>query len=314
MLRQILQTRPFVMLDGGLATELERRGFDLSDELWSARLLLEAPEAVARVHYDYFLSGAEVAITATYQASVEGFARKGLPPLAIERLFHLAVRLAADARAAARPRLPKGRQGALLVAGSVGPYGACLADGSEYRGGYGLSCQALMAFHRPRVEYLLRAGVDCLAFETIPDRVEVEALCALLDEWPQAKAWMSFSTRDAAHLADGSPIEEVAALAAAHPGVVAIGFNCLPPDRVAPLLERLRPVTDLPLVAYPNSGEQWDAHARQWCCPPTPVDLAAQARQWYARGARLIGGCCRTRPADIAAMRRALETLVGQKR
>lgn len=312
MLWQMLQRRPFVMLDGGLATELEHRGFDLSDELWSARLLLDAPEAIARVHYDYFLSGADLAITATYQASVEGFARKGLSGPAVERLFHLAVHLAADARAAARCRLPKGRQ-ELLVVGSVGPYGACLADGSEYRGGYGLDRRALMRFHRPRMEYLLRAGVDCLALETIPDRVEMEALCALLDEWPQARAWVSFSTRDAAHLADGSPIEEVAALAAAHPGVVAVGVNCLPPRRATPLLERLRRVSDLPLVAYPNSGEQWDASARQWCRPTMPADLAAEARQWHARGARLIGGCCRTRPADIAAMRRALETLVGHE-
>ncbi len=310
MLRRTLAKRSFLVLDGGLATELEWRGFDLSDELWSARVLVDRAEAIARVHYDYFCAGADVAITATYQATPQGFARRGIHPWAVERLFHQAVRLADDARQACRRHLPKGEEKTLLVAAGIGPYGAFLADGSEYRGRYGLSQQQLMDFHRPRLELLVQAGPDCLAFETIPDRVEVEALLALLDEYPGQEAWLSFSTRDEARLADGTPIEVVTELIATHPSVVAVGVNCLPPQRVLPLLQRMRRVTDLPLVVYPNSGEEWDATRRCWCRPASEIDFGELAAAWYAAGARLIGGCCRTRPADVARMRRALEALV----
>jgi len=310
MLRALLRTRPFLVLDGGLATELEWRGHDLRDELWSARVLVEQPEAIAQVHFDYYCAGADVAITATYQATPQGFARKGIHPWAVERLFHLAVRLADDARQACRRHLPKGEKRDLVVAASIGPYGAYLADGSEYRGGYGLSKQQLMDFHRPRMELLCRARPDCLALETIPDATEVAALLALLDEHPGMEAWLSFSTRDESSLADGTPIEAVTELAAAHPSVVAVGVNCLPPHRALPLLRRMHRVTDLPLVVYPNSGELWDAAQRCWCAPAREVDFGALAAEWYAAGARLIGGCCRTRPADVASIRRALRELV----
>lgn len=309
-LRDALAQHSVLILDGGVATELEYRGIALDDELWSAAVLSQLPEAIARVHYDYYWAGADIAISATYQATHQGFARKGIHPWAQDRLFHLAVRLAQDAARVCKRRLPKGHTRAWLVAASVGPYGAFLANGAEYRGNYGLSRQELVEFHAPRMAVLAQTQAHCWAFETIPDRVEVGALLELLARWPQRDAWMSFSCRDTAHLADGTPIEEVAALAAQHEQITALGVNCLSPQWVTPLLTRIRTVTHKPLVAYPNSGEQWDAMQRRWEQPTCAVDWYTYVAEWLGLGVRLIGGCCRTRPADIATMRRVcLQTM-----
>lgn len=301
----LLEENGVVILDGALATELERRGANLDDPLWSARVLLDRPELIREVHLDYFRAGADVATTASYQASLPGLTACGLTESQAREVIQRSVQLAREARerfvresANYRPRP--------LVAGSVGCYGAYLADGSEYRGAYGLGLTELVEFHRPRMAWLVEAGADALACETIPCQLEAEALVHLLAEFPDTPAWMSFSCRDGEHVREGQSIEACARVAEQAPNVVAIGVNCTPPQFVPELLTRLRNVTDRLLVAYPNSGESWDA-ARGWAGDRSCLDFGAASRAWYDLGARLIGGCCRTTPADIRAIASALK-------
>ncbi len=292
---------PLLILDGAMATELERRGADINDPLWSARVLLEQPELIEAVHFDYFAAGADVAITASYQATFEGFTARGLSRDQAARLMFLSVELAdlARTRFLASPAALGRRRP--LVAASVGPYGAYLHNGAEYRGDYGLSVAKLVAWHRPRFELLAASGADLLACETIPCLEEAEALALLLDEYAVA-GWLSFSCRDGVSLNHGEPMVAAAALAEAARMVVAVGVNCTQPRFVESLLHQAARATTKPLLCYPNSGEAWDAHAACWREGEGGPDFGAATLLWYAAGARLIGGCCRTGPAEIAAI------------
>ncbi len=250
-----------LVADGGLATELEAQGNDLSDSLWSARLLMDAPGRILDAHLAFFRAGAQIATSASYQASFEGFAARGL-----------------DRREAA------------------GPYGAALADGSEYRGRYGRSVRELTAWHRPRLEVLAEAGPDVLALETVPDTDEAEALMAAIAGLG-VPAWLSYTIAGGRTRA-GQPLAEAFAVAAGVPQVVAVGVNCCAPSDVPPAIAAAREATGKPVIVYPNSGEEWDARRRAWAgqsgySPALP-------RQWRTAGAAIIGGCCRVRPADIA--------------
>jgi len=286
--------RQDLVLDGGLATELERRGADLRDDLWSARMLLEDPERIRDVHAAYFSAGAEVAITASYQASFEGFARRGLDHGGTERLLRLSVQLAREAADEAG--------GDRLVAASVGPYGATLADGSEYVGRYGLSVGELIEWHRPRLEALLAAEPDVLAAETIPAIEETEAVLTLLEHYPGASAWIAFSCRDEEHISDGTRFSDAVAVASSSPQVVAVGVNCTPPGFVPALLTDARSITTLPLLAYPNLGSTWDAETTTWRAEGPRPDFGAESARWRQGGATIVGGCCGTTPEDIAAI------------
>jgi homocysteine S-methyltransferase len=273
--------------DGGLATELEARGHDLSDPLWSAKLLADAPHEIVAVHSAYFRAGAAIATTASYQASFEGFAAHGIDRREAARLLRRSVELATAARDEA------GAHG-LIVAASVGPYGAALADGSEYRGRYGLSVAALTRWHRPRLEILAAAGADVLACETVPDVDEAEALVGLVRS-VGVPAWLSY-TIDGTKTRAGQSLAEAFAVAAGVPEIVAVGVNCCAPDDVLPAI-RLANVGK-PVIVYPNSGERWDGRA--WVGPSR--FSARLATQWVAAGARIVGGCCRVGPADIAEL------------
>lgn len=299
----ILRDYPLIVLDGALATELERRGCDLRDPLWSAKVLLEAPELIRQLHLDYLLAGADGVITASYQASVEGFTRRGLAPSEALALIQRSVYLAREARDAfwADPahRVSRPRP---FVAASVGPYGAVLADGSEYRGDYGLDEAALIEFHRPRLAALLAAEPDILACETLPCLLEAQALVRLLAEFSEASAWISFSARDGAHTCHGERLTDCAAALDACPQVVAIGVNCTAPQYIPALIDAIRAATDKPIVVYPNSGEVYDTTHHCWQGIGTVAAFAEQAREWAAHGARIIGGCCRTGPEHIRAL------------
>ncbi|KAF6661498.1 homocysteine S-methyltransferase [Enterobacteriaceae bacterium EKM102V] len=302
---QALTESPLLILDGALATELEARGCQLADALWSAKVLMEDPELIYQVHYDYFVAGARCAITASYQATPQGFATRGLSEEASLALIARSVELAQRARhdyLAVRPDAKT-----LLVAGSVGPYGAFLADGSEYRGDYALLEAEMMAFHRPRVQALLAAGADLLACETLPSFAEAQALVKLLAEFPDARAWFSFTLRDAGHISDGTPLAEVVSWLNQQPQVVALGVNCVALESVTPALQQLQTLTDKPLVVYPNSGEQYDAGSKTWHSAPSGCTLHDKLAEWQQAGARLIGGCCRTSPGDIAAIARTCQ-------
>ncbi|MFB7463036.1 homocysteine S-methyltransferase [Streptomyces sp. NPDC056224] len=282
-LAEVLARRT-VFLDGGLSNQLAAQGCDLSGGLWTGRVLAERPDQVEAAHTAYARAGAEVLITASYQIGPGH-------PRATD-LLRRSVDLAARAAGAADHEV--------WVAASVGPYGAVLADGSEYRGRYGLSVRELAAFHRPRVEALLAAGPDVLALETLPDPAEAEALITVLAE-TDAEAWLSYTVAGG-RTRSGDSLREAFALAAAAPQVIAVGVNCCDPAEVLPALEAAAATTGKPLLAYPNDGSVWDAATRTWQSPRTPVPWPTGA--WYRAGARLIGGCCRIGPdriADLAA-------------
>jgi homocysteine S-methyltransferase len=298
-----------LILDGGLATELERAGFDLAHPLWSARLLRERPEAIAAVHRSYLDAGSDCITTASYQGTLEGFRRDGATSAEAEGLLRRSVELALTARdafcrgAGGERRAGRPRS---LVAASIGPYGAFLADGSEYTGAYDLDLDGLLVFHAERMRLLLDAGPDLLACETIPSAVEARTLARLLAERADTRAWVSFSCRDGSRLCDGTPFAAAVRTVAVLPQVVAVGVNCTAPSHVEELLRAAAAVTAKPLVAYPNSGETYDGAARVWLGRSDPFDWGERARAWRAAGARLVGGCCRTGPDHIRALRAAL--------
>ncbi|WP_055638607.1 homocysteine S-methyltransferase, partial [Streptomyces griseoruber] len=290
-----------VVLDGGMSNQLESAGHDLSDELWSARLLAERPGAITEAHLAYFEAGANVAITSSYQATFEGFAKRGISPEEAARLLALSVELA---REAARQARDKGITQPLWVAASVGPYGAMLADGSEYRGRYGLSVAELERFHRPRLEVLAAAAPDVLALETVPDAEEAEALLRAV-RGLGVPAWLSY-TVDGVRTRAGQPLDEAFALAAEADEVIAVGVNCCAPEDVDAAVATAARVTGKPVVVYPNSGESWDAQARAW--NGRSSFAPEQVLGWRDSGARLIGGCCRVGPEAVASIARTLGT------
>ncbi|MFC5665995.1 homocysteine S-methyltransferase [Kitasatospora misakiensis] len=292
--RDALAAGPLV-LDGGMSNELEAQGHDLSGVLWSARLLRDAPDAITAVHRAYFEAGAQIAITASYQATYDGFARLGISRAETTTLLQRSVSLAREAAA-----------GSGWVAASVGPYGAMLADGSEYRGDYGLTVAELTRFHRPRLEALAEAGPDVFAVETIPDVREAEAVLTALDGLG-IPAWLSYSIRGATTSA-GQPLAEAFALARSSADVVATGVNCAPADQVAQALTLAR-AAGLPGVAYPNGGGVWDPEARRW--QGQEGEIADLAGDWLAAGAGIVGGCCRVGPDGIRELAARLGSAAG---
>ncbi len=303
-----LSSQGVVVLDGGLASELERRGERLDDDLWSARLLVDNPDLVREVHADYLLAGADCIVSASYQATIEGFQRHGYTDQDATALLRRAVEIALEARDDFWSEVAN-RRGRLrpLVAASIGPYGAFLADGSEFVGHYELDLGDLVEFHRRRWGILSNAGADLLACETLPSSIEARALATLAKTSPSVPVWMSFSCGSRTELNDGTPIAEVVAELEPVRQIVALGVNCTPPRLIDDLLVVLRGATDKHLVVYPNSGEQWDAEGRRWIPDDRASStLASKATEWRRRGAAGIGGCCRTGPEDIALLRRRL--------
>jgi homocysteine S-methyltransferase len=283
-----------IVADGGLATELEARGHDLSDLLWSARLLVDDPQEIVAVHESFFRAGAMIATTASYQASFDAFAARGVSRDQTTRILRRSVELASNARAEV------GVSGAWIAA-SVGPYGAALADGSEYRGRYGLRVAQLEAWHRPRLEVLADAGADVLALETIPDADEAEALVNVVRSLG-VPAWLSY-TIDGTRTRAGQPLADAFAVAAGVPEIVAVGVNCCAPTDVLAAIEAAA-ATGKPVIAYPNSGESWNPARRTWV--GRSRFSHSLATRWVSAGARVVGGCCRVRPADIAELSAAL--------
>ncbi|MER6636392.1 homocysteine S-methyltransferase [Streptomyces microflavus] len=289
-----------VLLDGGLSNQLEAQGCDLSDALWSARLLADAPEQIEAAHLAYLRSGAQVLITASYQATFEGFGRHGIGPERTGALLARSVELARRAAGAAR-RADPGRE--VWVAASVGPYGAMLADGSEYRGRYGLTVRELERFHRPRMAALAEAEPDVLALETVPDVEEAEAVVRVAEE-TGLPVWLSYSVAGGRTRA-GQPLEEAFAVAAGREAVVAVGVNCCDPAEAEEAVRVAVAVTGKPAVVYPNSGEGWEAGGRGWTGRST-FD-PGRVRAWTGAGARLVGGCCRVGPDRIKELAGLLE-------
>jgi homocysteine S-methyltransferase len=298
-----------VVLDGGLATELERRGHDLSDRLWSARLLRDDPDAIRDVHSAYLAAGARVVTGASYQATYDGFTAEGMNAVGTRLLLSRSVQLAREAQAAhttSRPAAPP-----TWVAASVGPYGAMLADGSEYTGDYGavIGVRELREFHRPRLEALVEAGPDVLACETVPCLAEAEALLAEVAELG-LPAWLSL-TVDGDRTRRGEPAVEAFRMAGDVDPVIMVGVNCCDPDGIEAAVALAHEASGKPVVVYPNSGETWDAGSRSWEGAARLRPSNTQA--WVAAGARLVGGCCRVGPADIEAITAAVGALAAPR-
>ena len=288
-------------IEGGLASELEARGHRLDDHLWSARLLRDDPAAVRDAHRAYLDAGARVVISASYQASREGFAAAGLDAEEADRLLTLSVRLAREA--------VEGAGGGGLVAASVGPYGAIAHDGGEYRGRYGIPRVELVDFHRRRLDVLAAAGPDLFAVETIPDADEAAVLAEVLADHPDIPAWMTFSCGDDRHVCAGQPIEEAVAAATTAASVLAVGVNRTPPEHLTGLLTAAAAATDRPLVAYPNAGRGWDAGTGTWTGEGVDVLPAPVVRTWVETGAALVGGCCGLGPRAVADLDAVLAPL-----
>jgi len=290
-----------LLLDGGLATQLEADGHDIGSTLWSAALLREKPEAIVNAHMAFLEAGARCLISASYQASRPGFMRLGLSAEEADRLIASSVALARQAVNEFLEHRPD-TTFEPFIAASVGPYGASLHDGSEYSGNYAVATGDLRDFHARRLQLLDGTGADALACETIPDHREAEILADLLQS-VQTPAWISFSCRDERCISDGTPLREMAGLLAGHPRVLAIGVNCTAPHLITPLINEIRQVApDKAVVAYPNSGEIYTVVSNDWHGHAEPVDYAGAARDWRSAGAQLIGGCCRMTPAIISTM------------
>lgn len=296
----ILSHQPVLVIDGALATELERRGYNLKDELWSATILLKEPQAIKQLHFDYFKAGADCAITASYQATIAGFMKRGLDEKEAIDLLKKSVELAIEARdefwADESNRVGREKP---FVAASVGPYGAYLANGDEYRGNYGLTEDQLIEFHRQRMRVLIEAGAEMLACETIPTPIEARALVKLLSEFQSTYAWISFSCQDGAHVCEGQRLEECIRQIEASPQVAAVGINCTSPLYIPSLIREAKKATAKPILVYPNLGESYHAELSDWSGDPTSHSFGEDAKTWYEAGARMIGGCCRTSPEDI---------------
>lgn len=288
-----------IIIDGALASELQRRGCDLNDSLWSAKVLIEQPDLIRQVHYDYFKAGADCATTASYQASPLGFAKKGISLDESIKLIKKSVELAQQAKEQYLTQIGKNKP--LFIAGSVGPYGAYLADGSEYTGNYQLSEEEFIEFHQIRIQALIDAKADILACETLPNFAEIKALVKVLKQYPTMTAWFSFTLKDANHLSDGTPLKEVIDYLNNVDQVVSVGINCIALEEVTAALTVLQTLTRKPLIVYPNSGDQYDPTTKQWHKNHQHnCTFKNQLPTWLKLGAKLIGGCCQTTPKDIA--------------
>lgn len=316
-LSALLSKQQPIILDGALATYLESLGADISSSLWSASILLTRPDLIYKTHLDYFHAGAHVAITASYQASISGLTQhlkisESAAKDVVKTSVHLAKQARDDYVKSLSPEEREGRRGTLLIAGSVGPYGAFLADGSEYRGDYTLSAEEFKKFHRGRIESLVQAGVDVLACETIPSFSEGRALVELLrEEFPETEAWFSFTLLDESYISDGTHLQKVIEVLEGEKNVAAVGVNCIREDMALGAIRKLKKLTTKAIVAYPNSGETWNAEMRGWEGSRNEGErLAERAKEWWDAGAMMIGGCCRTTPDDISIISQTLSSIL----
>ncbi|XP_071719933.1 homocysteine S-methyltransferase 2-like [Rutidosis leptorrhynchoides] len=309
------------VIDGGLATELERYGADLNDPLWSAKCLVNSTHLIRQVHLDYLEAGADIIITASYQATIQGFEAKGYSSKDGETMLRRSVEIAIEARDAYYQRCIDSsseytgdgrifKHRPILVAASVGSYGAYLADGSEYSGDYGdaMNLEFLKDFHRRRVQVLAESGADLIAFETVPNKLEAQAFAELLDEGINIPAWFAFNSKDGVNVVSGDSLAECTAVADSCNKVVAVGINCTPPRYISGLISTIKEVTTKPILIYPNSGESYNAQIKQWVknSGVRDEDFVSYVNTWCEMGASLIGGCCRTTPDTIRAIHKIL--------
>ena len=292
-------TNHTVVLDGAMSTPLERLGADTNNDLWTAKALIDNEELVYEVHKMYFEAGADLIITDTYQANVQAFEKVGYSEKEARNLIKKAVKIAQKARDDYKNKTGKHN----YIAGTIGPYGAYLANGSEYRGDYELSTKEYQQFHLPRIEELATTGVDILAIETQPKLDEVLAILELLKEkYPQQKVYVSYTLSDDDTISDGTPLPRAIHALEDYSQVIAVGINCVKLELVEPALKNMKEITDKHLIVYPNSSAVYDPKSKTWSQPKTSATFEELIPNWYEAGARIIGGCCTTGPKEIKAV------------
>lgn len=286
-----------LILDGGLSNVLEELGCDLNHKLWSAKMIINNPKAIIKTHLRYLEAGADFITTCSYQATIQGFMNLGLNLMEAEKLLLYAVTLAEEARSKFLNQSKSSRP--IYIAASIGPYGAYLADGSEYNGQYAIDEGDLKKFHTNRIKILEKSNADFLAFETIPSFLEVKTLSKILMKSAKP-CWISFSCRDDVHLNDGEKISKAAGLLKHHPNVFAIGVNCTPPQYISKIIQTLKKsAPDKKIIIYPNSGEVYNPESKSWYGLSDPAVFQKMAIEWLALGADILGGCCRIGPEHI---------------
>jgi len=292
------------ILDGGMATELERHGCNITGPLWSAHVLADSPATIEAVHLSYLEAGADCILTASYQVSAMGYTELGQPPEAAAAALRQSVDLAVRARDQYRQR----SQRPIWIAASLGPYGAALHNGAEYHGNYDVSFADLLQFHAERLAVIETTNADFVALESVPSLEEAEAIVEALRRHPSLHGWISFTCKDEQHVSHGEKLAHCAEFLEKQKQIIAVGINCTQPRLILPLIGELKKSTRKPIVVYPNSGEGWDAEHRCWTGTSDAQGFGQLAREWSAAGAQIIGGCCRTGPEHIRAIRNALET------
>ncbi len=313
-IERILSEFPFVVLDGGLATELERMGYNLQSKLWSAKMLAEKPDAIKMIHRSYLDAGADCIITSSYQATVKGFMSSGFSRSKAVNMIRLSYRIAEDSIRDYMDTHSENDRPVPFIASSSGCYGAFLADGSEYRGDYKLTLKEYKDFHGERIDILADAGADFIAFETFPGIEEALAVTELMNDYPEIHYWISFTACDKKHISHGELFSECAEILEGSRNLSAVGINCSNPELISPLLREVRPVVKIPLVIYPNSGEHFDTGSTCWINESGRIDFSRMSEEWYSIGARVIGGCCRTGPDDIKAISSFRKDLLNSKK
>jgi homocysteine S-methyltransferase len=288
------------VLDGAMATELERKGFNLAGPLWSAHVLESSPQAIAAVHREYLEAGADCLLTASYQVSAEGFQKIGFAPQDAAKAAANALRASVALAEQVRREYASTRK--IWIAASLGPYGAMLHNGAEYHGNYDCQFDDLVEFHGRRIAVLTQTDADFLAFESIPSLEEARAILAALQPYQDVAAYLSFTCRDGTHVSHGETLRACAELLDTQPQVIGIGVNCTAPELIGSLIGELRKVTSKPIIVYPNSGEQWDAVNRCWQGHGQIQAFGELAGRWRSAGAQWIGGCCRTGPEHVRAV------------
>lgn len=299
-IKKYLDQYQAIVIDGAMATELEKKGCDINHALWSAKILAENPDAIKEVHLSYYSAGADVAITASYQATIEGFVKEGFSKNQARELLQKSVIIAKEAREEYLKTLQEDSARPYpLVAASVGPYGAYLADGSEYRGDYDLGEESLIEFHRERMQLLIQQEPDLLAVETIPNLEEARGVARLMEELDAPYGWISFSCKNGTQISSGELLCKCAEELEAYDKVAAIGINCTAPEYISSLIGEIRKVSQKPIIVYPNSGEEYHADTKTWSVGKFQDKYCDCAKRWRFEGASLIGGCCKTTPVHI---------------
>lgn len=352
LIADVLQnSKKVILIDGGLGTELEQRKVNINSLLWSSVALVEAADDVTKLHYDYYHSGANVGITCSYQCSEDSLkasdkekysskeSRLQVYKESVEVCKRAKIMRMADAKAIELLVSPE-------IAGSIGPFGSFLNDGSEFTGGYERSEDEYQAFHEEKLDFFMNGTeeVDYLQLETMPNFEEIKALLMLIKrknserKETQGKSEkrfiLSLSIRNEEQLADGTPLKAVVkylhdvGYLSKDPKttpLMAVGANCLKLKYSVKFVENLTnymnelQIYGFPISIYPNSGEIYDGIKKNWIFDQSNekyyttnvngekvCDWKILLDAWIASGAKIIGGCCRVGVRDIVEMNKVV--------